>query len=55
MYKGKVRYARGMCPNAERALGEMITLPCNEFFTKDDVEDIAGAIIKVADHYRRVT
>jgi perosamine synthetase len=52
-YGKHIEYREGDCPKAEGALKEMITLPCNEFFTEEDVADIARAFGKVADHYRK--
>lgn len=42
-----VRYEEGECPNTERALNEMLTLPMHESFTEQDVRDIAAAAEKV--------
>ena len=51
LYGGKVEYREGLCPNAEKVLKETVTLPCNEFFTEEDVKDIANAIEKVSSYY----
>jgi len=51
LYGRTVEYGPGLCPNAERILKEIVTIPCNEFFTEDDVEDIARAVEKVAAYY----
>jgi dTDP-4-amino-4,6-dideoxygalactose transaminase len=48
----RIEYKEGDCPNTERALKEIIILPCNEFFTEEDVSDMAKALRKVAGHYR---
>lgn len=42
-----VRYEEGECPNCERVLNEMITIPMHEKFTDGDIEDIANAAEKV--------
>jgi perosamine synthetase len=42
-----VRYEEGECPNAERVLDEMITVPLHEKYTEQDVRDIAAAMEKV--------
>ncbi len=42
-----VRYEEGECPNAERALNEMVTIPLDERYTDDDVDDIGDAVEKV--------
>jgi len=53
LYGKDIVYREGLCPNAERILKQLITLPCNEYFTEEDVEDIAKAIEKVLNYYRR--
>jgi perosamine synthetase len=42
-----VRYEEGECPTTERVLNEMITLPLDERFTDQDIQDIAAAARKV--------
>lgn len=42
-----VRYEEGECPNAERALSEMITIPLDERYSDRDIEEIAAAVRKV--------
>jgi dTDP-4-amino-4,6-dideoxygalactose transaminase len=42
-----VKYEEGACPNTERFLDEMTILPLNEFFTEEDIRDIATAVQKV--------
>jgi dTDP-4-amino-4,6-dideoxygalactose transaminase len=42
-----VRYEEGECPNAERALNEMITLPLHEKYSERDVDDIGDAAEKI--------
>jgi dTDP-4-amino-4,6-dideoxygalactose transaminase len=42
-----VRYEEGECPNAERVLSEMITIPLHEKYTEQDIRDIARAAEKV--------
>ena len=46
-------YTKGLCPNAELALSHVIALQWNENYTESHVAQIAGAIEKVASHYRR--
>lgn len=41
-------YREGYCPQAERALDEMVTLHVNQWFTEGDIEDMAQIIHKVA-------
>jgi len=51
MYGREMIYREGLCPQAEKILSQLITLPCNEYFTEEDVEDIASAIRKVFNYY----
>jgi perosamine synthetase len=41
----------GLCPTAERAYEELLSLPLFPGMTDDDVEDVIAAITKVADEY----
>ena len=43
----EVKYEEGVCPNTEKFLDEMVILPLNEFYTEDDIRDIAKAVRKV--------
>lgn len=52
-YNRKIEYREGDCPNAEKVLGELITIPVNEFYTEEDVYDIFRAISKVANYYAK--
>ena len=45
---GRQRYERGLCPNAERALKQVIAIHWNENYTAAQVEQIAAAISHVA-------
>lgn len=45
----QIEYTKGMCPRTEAALHQMITLGFNENYSKRDIEDMAGAIRKVAE------
>lgn len=45
----QIEYTKGMCPQAEDALQHMVTLSLNENYTELDIEDMAGAIRKVAE------
>lgn len=52
-YYGKdINYYKGMCPTAENILTSAIRLNVNEFYTKDDLQDIIAAIRKVAKYYK---
>ena len=52
LYGRNIDYGEGLCPKAEEALNTLLTLPCNEYFTEEDVEDIAKAVEKVLSYYR---
>lgn len=53
LYGKEIDYHEGLCPQAEKTIRQLITLPCNEYFTEEDVEDIAEALEKVLYYYRR--
>jgi perosamine synthetase len=44
-------FRRGLCPNAERALSNVIAVHWNENYTESQVNQIAAAIKKVADNF----
>jgi perosamine synthetase len=44
----QIDYVSGMCPRTEEALQHMITIGFNENYTRQDIEDMSGAIHKVA-------
>jgi dTDP-4-amino-4,6-dideoxygalactose transaminase len=45
----KIEYTRGMCPRTEEALRHMVNIWFNENYSTKDIEDVAGAIRKVAE------
>jgi perosamine synthetase len=45
----RVTYEAGICPNAEKTVAQLVTLTLHEFYTEDDVADMAAAIHKVAE------
>jgi len=47
-----IDYTKGMCPRTEEALSHMVTLSINENYSRADIEDMAGAIRKVAEGLR---
>ncbi len=51
----QIEYGPGLCPRTEDALQHMITIGINENYSRHDVEDVAGAIRKVADLLKEVT
>jgi len=44
----KINYTKGMCPHTEDALNHIVITGFNENFTDKDIDDMAGAIRKVA-------
>jgi len=53
LYGKDVHYGEGLCPRAEETLNALLTLPCNEYFTEEDVEDVAKAVEKVLSYYKK--
>ena len=51
LHGSDVEYREGICPNTEEILRRIITLPINESFSGEDVEDMGRAIRKVAEYY----
>ncbi|NPV09787.1 MAG: DegT/DnrJ/EryC1/StrS family aminotransferase [Anaerolineae bacterium] len=49
----QIQYTAGMTPRAEEELQHMVTLSLNENYTRADIEDMAGAIRKVAEGLAR--
>jgi len=47
----EVSYYKGLCPDTEWILERLIVIPWNEYYTEDDVDDIAEAITKVVKYY----
>jgi dTDP-4-amino-4,6-dideoxygalactose transaminase len=47
----EISYDEGLCPVAEEVLKKMMVLPCNEFMTDKDAEDIATALKKVCEYH----
>ncbi|MDD5596886.1 MAG: DegT/DnrJ/EryC1/StrS family aminotransferase [Victivallaceae bacterium] len=45
-------YGRGLCPTAEEVLSSSIRIPISEFYSKQDMEDMATAINKVLNVYQ---
>jgi dTDP-4-amino-4,6-dideoxygalactose transaminase len=50
---GKYSYEEGLCPVAEDVLSTAVRIPMSEFFTAQDMEDIASAINKIANAYEK--
>lgn len=51
-YNRRIEYKEGDCPTAEKVIRELITIPVNEFYTEEDINDIFKAVSKVANYYR---
>jgi hypothetical protein len=52
-YGRDIDYHRGLCPNAEDVLSCALAITWHHQLTDKDAKLMAGAIRKVADHYRR--
>ena len=50
-YYEKLGYIRGLCPKAERLYQEIISLPLYYAMTDQDVQDVIGAVTKIAEYY----
>ena len=53
LYGRPIEYREGLCPHAEKALKQLIVIPWNEFYTPEDVDDIAEALEKLTKYYAR--
>lgn len=47
------QFVRGLCPNAEQSLRQVIAIHWNENYTETHIEQIASAIAKVAAHFQK--
>lgn len=52
-YYEKLGYKKGICPEAERLYGEMISIPLYYAMTDKDVEDVIAAVKKIVAYYRK--
>lgn len=52
-YYEKLGYQKGICPNAEKFYGEVMSIPLYYSLTDEDVEDVIAAVKKVVAYYRR--
>lgn len=52
-YYEKLGYGRGLCPKAEKLYAEIISLPLYYAMSDRDVEDVIGAVKKIAEYYGR--
>ncbi len=52
-YYEKLGYPKGLCPNAEKFYGEVMSIPLYYALTDDEVEDVIKAVRKVVAYYRK--
>ena len=52
-YYEKLGYQKGICPNAEKFYEEVMSIPLYYSLTDEEVEDVIGAVKKVAAYYRK--
>lgn len=50
-YYEKLGYKRGLCPNAEKLYGEILSLPLYYAMSDEDVESVIAAVTKIAGYY----
>lgn len=51
-YYEKLGYRKGLCPKAEKLYEEIISLPLYYAMTDQDVQDVIGAVTKIAEYYK---
>lgn len=52
-YYERMGYKKGICPNAEKLYGEIISLPLYYAMTDEDVESVIAAVCKIATYYSK--
>ncbi len=52
-YYEKLGYKRGLCPKAEKLYEEIITLPLYYAMSDRDVQDVIGAVTKIAGYFKK--
>ena len=52
-YGKNIEYKRGICPITEKMLPKLVVIGINENYSKNDIDDIAKAITKVANGLKR--
>lgn len=52
-YYEKLGYKRGLCPKAEKLYEEIISLPLYYAMSDRDVQDVIGAVTKIAEYFKR--
>lgn len=50
-YYERLGYHKGLCPKAEKLYQEIISLPLYYAMTDQDVQDVIGAVTKIAEYY----
>lgn len=53
-YYEKLGYRKGLCPNAEKLYGEMMSLPIYYSLTDQDIDDVITAVRKIVDYYKKI-
>lgn len=48
----KIEYRPGLCPKAEHLIETTFVVPCKEWFSEEDVEETADAILKVGGFFK---
>ena len=52
-YYEHMGYKKGLCPNAEKVYGGIMSIPLYPAMTDQDVRDVIHTINKVIDNYRK--
>lgn len=52
-YYERLGYKKGLCPEAEKLYGEMVSLPLYYSMTDKDVEDVIHAVGKIVEYYKK--
>ena len=52
-YYKHLGYEKGLCPNAEKVYGEIMSIPLYPAMTNQDVKDVVHAVKKVVENYRK--
>jgi len=53
LYGWEISYQTGLCPVSEEILRTAVRLNVNEFYTRQDLEDVVGGIRKVAGYFSK--
>ena len=52
-YYRKLGYEKGLCPNAEKIYGGIMSIPLYPKMSDQDVEDVINAIKKIIENYKK--